>query len=572
MLKGIAASSGIAIGKVFLFEEEEFIIARRDLAENEIKKEVMRFRKAIAVVKEDMKRTSKSAYEKIGKKHSRLFDAYVMILDDPMLKNGVIKMVVKEKVNVEHALQVTINRIFQSFMEVKDEYLRERSRDIIDMGKKILKSLIGMERNGLKEIPAEVIVVAHNLSPSDTIAMRKDKVIGFAIDMGGKTSHTAILAHSLGIPAVVGLKNITYNVRPDDTVIIDGNQGIIIVNPDEITIKNYEREKKKHLDAVKELDKLRDLSAVTTDGHTIELSANIEVPEEIPMIYESGSAGIGLYRTEYLFMNRNELPTEEEQYRQYSEVSKSILPYSVIIRTLDLGADRMADGMEALAERNPFMGLRALRYCLKHPEIFRSQLRAILRAAVHGNMKILLPMISAVEELRNAKEFLVKTQEELRKEGIPFKEDIELGVMIEIPSAVLTAEILAKEVDFLSIGTNDLIQYSLAVDRVNENVAELYNPLSLAVLRLIKMIIEKGHKSGKWVGMCGEMASDPEFTKILIGMGLDELSMSAISLPKIKDSIRSISFSSAQELADEVLSAKEQSEIIKILKRDKLRS
>ncbi len=570
MIKGVAASSGIAIGKVFMFEEEEFIVEKRTLTDYEIKGEVMRFRKAIATVREELKKTSKSAFEKLGKKHSRLFDAYSMILDDPMLKNGVIKMVVKEKVNVEHALQFVINEISQSFMEIKDEYLRERSKDIIDIGKKILKNLTGTKINGLKDILSEVIVIAHNLSPSDTIAMRKDKVIGFAIDMGGKTSHTAILAHSLGIPAVVGLKNITRHIKPDDMVIIDGSQGIVVINPDEITIGNYEREKKKEQEVAKELGKLRDLSAVTTDGHTIELSANIEVPEEIPIVFEGGSAGIGLYRTEYLYMNRDDLPSEEEQYKQYSEVSKSILPNSVIIRTLDLGADRMSKTMEALAERNPFMGLRAVRYCLKHPEIFRSQLRAILRASVHGNMKVLFPMISGLDELKIVKQFMDDTQYQLSKEGIPFKEDIEIGVMIEVPSAALTADIMSKEVDFFSIGTNDLIQYSLAVDRVNENVADLYNPLHISVLRLIKMVIEKGHMAGKWVGMCGEMAADPAFTKILIGMGLDELSMSAISLPKIKNIIRSISFSSARELADEVMAAEDQGDILRMLRRDEL--
>lgn len=570
MLKGIAASPGIAIGKVFLFEEDEFIIKKKDLSEEGIKKDIVRFRAAIIKVKEEMHGISKSVSEKLGKKHSRLFDAYAMMMEDPLLKDDIIRMVTKERVNVEYAVQFVINKISQSFLTINDEYLRERGRDIIDVGKKILRSLVGMERDSLKNITSEVIVVAHNLSPSDTISMRKNRVTGFAVDVGGKTSHTAILANSLGIPAVVGLKNITQHVKPDDMLIIDGIQGLVIINPDEITIKNYEREKKKFLDAGSELSKIRDLAAVTVDGHAIELSANIEIPDELTMVYNSGSAGIGLYRTEFLYLNRSDYPSEEEQYLQYAEVAKNVMPYSVIIRTLDIGADKLNPSIEHQMERNPFMGLRAVRYCLKHQDIFKTQLRAVLRASMDGKLKILFPMISGVDELRQVKQIFATTQNEMRNEGIPFNENIKIGIMIEVPSAAIIGDLLAKEVDFFSIGTNDLIQYLIAVDRVNENVADLYNPVHISVLRMIKKIIEDGHKEGKWVGMCGEMASDPSFTKILIGLGIDELSMSVVSIPKVKSIIRSISYSAAKELADEIMLTDEQEEIKNIIRRDEL--
>ncbi len=570
MLKGIAASPGIVMGKVFLLEEEDFCIIKREIDQEEVKEEISRFRRTLALTKEEMNKVRQKVIKQMGKAHSRLFEAYLLILDDPLLKSEVAKKIASEKVNAEYAFQAIINKISKTLQMLDDEYMRERSRDVLDIGKKVLKNLLGEEREHLAHLDEPVIVIAHNLTPSDTIAMRKEKVIGFATDIGGETSHTAIMAKSLEIPAVVGLKNVTMHVSPGDTIIIDGIQGIVIMNPDSATIKNYEMQKAKFSQEVKALEKLKELPAQTRDERKIALAANIEIPEEIDSAIAHGSEGIGLYRTEYLYLNREDLPTEEEQYKEYKSVVTKMMPYSVIIRTLDLGADKFIEELGLSQERNPFMGLRAIRLCLKHPTIFKTQLRAILRASTEGNLKIMYPMISGINELREANKVLEEVRNELKNEGIQFNKKIEIGVMIEIPSAAMTSDILSKEADFLSIGTNDLIQYTLAVDRVNENVTHLYEPLHPSVLRLIKRVIDAGHKEGKWVGMCGEMAADPTFTEILIGLGLDEFSMSPFSIPKIKKFIRDVDFDSAKKLADEILSLPEQSLIKEALRRHEI--
>ena len=567
MLKGIAASPGIVIGRAFLLEEEEFYISKRTIEPADIKQEIIRFRKALAETKEEMDGIRQRVLKQLGKRHVRLFDAYLLILDDPILRNDVIRMVMEQRVNAEYALQMVIDKITKTFNIIDDGYLRDRSMDILDVGKRVLKHLLGRERQELASLPSPVIVVAHNLTPADTIAMRKENVIGFATDIGGRTSHTAIMAQSLEIPAVVGLKNITKKVTPGDTIIVDGIEGIVIIDPDSLTVENYERQKIKFTDAEEALKKLTDLPAVTADEHTVELQANIEVPEEIPSVHAHGATGIGLFRTEYIYLNRVDLPSEEEQYQQYVSVARKMIPYPVVIRTMDLGADRFVGEFGISSERNPFMGLRAIRLCFRYPDVFKTQLRAILRASVEGNLKIMYPMICCVEELRHANELLEEVKNELREEKNPFNENMEVGVMIETPSSALIADILAREAGFLSIGTNDLIQYTLAVDRVNENVTHLYKPLHLSILRLVKRVIDAGHKEGKRVGMCGEMAADPSFTKILLGMGLDEFSMSPLSIPKIKKIIRSTNLTRARELANEVLATREQEEVSKIIER-----
>jgi len=565
MLKGIAASPGIVIGRAFLLEEEEFYIAKREIAPSDIRQEIIRFRKALAETKEEMDGIRQKVLKQLGKRHVRLFDAYLLILEDPLLRDDVTEMVMAQRVNAEYALQMVIDRITKTFNIIDDGYLRDRSLDILDVGKRVLKRLLGRERQELATLSAPVIVVAHNLTPADTIAMRKENVIGFATDIGGRTSHTAIMAQSLEIPAVVGLKNVTKKVKPGDTIIVDGIEGIVITNPDSLTVENYQRQKIKYSDAEEALKKLTDLPAVTADEHNIELHANIEVPEEIPSVHAHGATGIGLFRTEYIYLNRPDLPSEKEQYEQYASVARQMMPYPVIIRTMDLGADRFVGEFGISAERNPFMGLRAIRLCFKYPHVFKTQLRAILRASVEGNLKIMYPMICCWEEMRHANELLEEVRNELRKEEVPFNENMEVGVMIETPSSALIADILAREADFLSIGTNDLIQYTLAVDRVNENVTHLYQPLHLSILRLIKRVIDAGHQIGKPVGMCGEMAADPSFTKILIGMGLDEFSMSPLSIPKIKKIIRSTNLAKAQELANRILATAQQEEVTKII-------
>ncbi len=567
MLKGIAASPGIVIGRAFLLEEEEFYISKRTIDVADMKQEIIRFRKALTETREEMDGIRQKVLKQLGKRHVRLFDAYVLILEDPLLQNDVIRMVTEQRVNAEYALHMVIDKITKTFNIIDDGYLRDRSRDILDVGKRVLKRLLGREREELATLSLPVIVVAHNLTPADTIAMRKENVIGFVTDIGGRTSHTAIMAQSLEIPAVVGLKNVTKKIKPGDTIIVDGIEGIVIINPDSLTVENYERQKIKYSDAEEALKKLTDLPAVTADEHSVELHANIEVPEEIPSVHAHGATGIGLFRTEYIYLNRIDLPSEEEQYQQYASVAQKMMPYPVIIRTMDLGADRFVGEFGISPERNPFMGLRAIRLCFRYPHVFKTQLRAILRASVEGNLKIMYPMICCVEELRHANQLLEEVKSELIKEEIPFNENMEVGVMIETPSSALIADILAQEADFLSIGTNDLIQYTLAVDRVNENVAHLYKPLHLSILRLVKRVIDAGHQFGKRVGMCGEMAADPSFTKALLGMGLDEFSMSPLSIPKIKKIIRSTNLTKVQELAKQLLATSKQEAVNEIIEK-----
>lgn len=553
VLHGIAASPGIAIGKVFLLEDDDFALVQREIGKEETKKEIARFRDALAKTRSDMLATQEKIQKALGKEYARLGAAYLLILEDPLITRDVTKKI-GEGVNAEYALYRIIEKVVRSFEMIDDEYFRERKHDIQDVGKKILGNLLGREKRSLAGMTAESIVVAHNLTPADTITMRDNLVRGFVTDIGGRTSHTAIVAQSLEIPAVVGLKNATAQVREGDTIIVDGNQGLVLLNPPQEMLDNYRREQEIQLAQVRELEKLRDLPAETADGHRVTISANIEQTDEIKSVLKHGAEGIGLYRTEFLYFNRSTLPTEEEHYEKYRSVAQKMLPYSVIIRTMDIGGDKLAHlGLEGFAEeKNPFMGLRAIRFCLKFPQIFKTQLRGILRASADGQIKILFPMISCLSELRAANKILAEVKEELRREGKPFDEKIEVGSMIEVPSAAVISDLIARECDFLSIGTNDLIQYTLAVDRVNENVASLYDPLHLSILRLLKMVIDAGHAAGKWVGMCGEMAGDPNFVKVLVGLGLDEFSMAAVQIPKIKKITRSLHLSEAKELVGEI--------------------
>jgi phosphotransferase system enzyme I (PtsI) len=554
ILQGIAASSGIAIGKVFLLEDDEFCLIQREISKDETKKEIARFREALAKTRAEMINTKEKISKTLGKEYARLADAYLLILEDPLITRDVIKKI-NEGVNAEYGLFRILEKVIRSFEMIEDEYFRERKHDIQDVGKKILRHLLGKERRPLSDITSESIVVAHNLTPADTISMRENLVKGFVTDIGGRTSHTAIVAQSLEIPAVVGLKNITGQVREGSPIIIDGNQGMVIINPTPEILENYRKEQEIQQAQGRELEKLRDLPALTVDGHRVTIAANVDSPEEVKSVLRHGAEGIGLYRSEFLYFNRSSLPTEEEHYQNYARVAQKMLPYSVIIRTIDIGGDKLTHlGLEGLTEEsNPFMGLRAIRLCLKYPEMFKTQLRGILRASAEGRVKIMYPMISGLTELRCANKLLAETKDELRREGKKFDENIEVGAMIEVPSAALTADLIAREVDFLSIGTNDLIQYTLAVDRVNENVASLYEPLHLSILRLVKMIVDAGHNAGKWVGMCGEMAADPNFTMVLVGMGLDELSVSPIQIPKIKKIVRTTSLLEAKALVQEIL-------------------
>lgn len=553
MLKGIGVSPGVTIGKAFLLGGERLSIPKREIPKGEIAEELARFEKALAHTTEEIIQIRKKVAQEIDEEHAHILDAHLLVLEDVLLIEETMRRVEKERLNVEYVFSDVLERLARRFEIMDDEYLRERASDVRDIGRRVLRNLLGRKRKSLSDLEEEVIVVAYDLSPSDTALMHKEKVIGFITDVGGKTSHTAIMARALEIPAVVGLKDITARVNRRDQLIVDGTNGVVIINPDEETLNRYRQEEVEIKVFEKKLEELKDLPAETLDGHRVELAANLEIPEEMPSILAHGAAGIGLYRTEFFYLNRADLPTEEEHYQAYKSVAEQMSPHSVIIRTLDLGGDKFTSQLEIPREMNPFMGWRAIRFCLERPDIFKVQLRAILRASAHGNLKIMYPMISGIEELKRANQVLGEVREELREKGIPFDEDLEVGVMIETPSAAMTADILAKEVKFFSVGTNDLIQYSLAVDRINEKIAYLYEPTHPAVLRLIKGVIEAGHREGIWVGICGEMAAEPALTLILLGMGLDEFSMSAVALPEVKKIIRSITLKEAKKLVKQVL-------------------
>jgi len=466
-----------------------------------------------------------------------------------------------------------MEQVVKYFDLIEDEYFRERKHDIQDVGKRIMRHLMGPMRHSLAQINKPVVVVARNITPADTLTIHEGTIQGFVTDMGGKTSHAAILSQTLGIPAVVGLRNITATVKTGEMIILDGNQGIVIVNPSQEVLLNYQREKEIELKTSQELEKLRDLPAQTRDGTRFILAANIDNPQEAKLVLRYGGEGIGLYRTEFLYFNRTDLPSENEHYENYRQVARKMLPYRVIVRTVDIGGDKIASlgGMDLPPERNPFMGLRGIRLCLRYPEFFKVQLRAILRASAEGRLGIMYPMISGVEEFLAANRILAEVKEELRQRKIPFDENIPVGAMIEVPSAAMTADIIARQADFLSIGTNDLIQYTLAVDRVNENVADIYEPLHISILRLLKKIIDAGHNAGKKVAMCGEMAADPNFTAVLIGLGLDEFSVSPPAVPKIKRTIRSLELVEAQKLAEEIFNAPSRDIIIQQIKQFHIR-
>jgi phosphotransferase system enzyme I (PtsI) len=572
ILKGVAASPGIAIGKVFLLEDDEYCLIHKEIPKTARAAELKRLDEAIEKTRAELKTTYQKINSVLGENYAKIADVHIMILDDPVMKKDVVKMI-DEGVNAEYAVFKALDKIIRSFDAIEDDYFRERKQDIQDVAKKILGNLLGKEKKTLSKIDKESIVVSHNLTPADTVAIRENFVKAFATDIGGKTSHTAIVAQSLEIPAVVGLRSISANALSGSAIIVDGNQGIVILNPTEETIANYKRELDIQSAKSKELAKLKDLPAETVDKHTIQLLANIDNVDEVKSVINNGASGIGLYRSEFMFFNRTAMPSEEEHYQSYMKVAKMMMPYGVIVRSIDLGGDKLTNlgflSMER--EQNPFMGLRAIRLCLKYPEIFVDQLRGVLRASSEGKIRLMYPMISGVEELREANKILEKVKKSLRSENIKFDENIEVGAMIEVPSAAIIADVLAKELDFISIGTNDLIQYTLAVDRVNENVTHLYDPSHPAILRLIKRIIDAGHEAGIDVGMCGEMAGDPYYTMLLLGMGLDEFSVSPAQIPKIKKIVRSVSYEESKTAAEQILKCEDKESIAKIMKRLKFK-
>ncbi|MCM8775962.1 MAG: phosphoenolpyruvate--protein phosphotransferase [Candidatus Omnitrophica bacterium] len=553
-LRGIPVSPGIVKGQAFVFHSEEvFSFPFSSIPDDRVPVEIARFEDALTLTRAEILGIRKKIYAQIGRDHSDIFNAHLLILEDRTLIEDVIAIIKEKKTNAENAFATVIQRYFKAFSQIDDEYLKERVSDIRDVGKRLLRNLSGVPKIEIGDIREKVIMIAHDFSPSETATMSKEKVLGFITEIGGPTSHTAILSRSMEIPAVVGLEGIRDAVKTGDTIILDGTHGYVIVDPDENTIEEYTREELRMTQIITELEKFRHLPAETLDGRRIVLAANIEFHDELPSVISHGAEGIGLYRTEYFYLNRSDLPSEEEQYQVYKGVAEKMSPNPVIIRTLDLGGDKFLSSLDLPREMNPFLGWRAIRFCLTRVDIFKVQLRAILRASAHGKLKIMYPMIANVQEVRKANEILLECSQELQREGLSFDPDIEVGVMIEIPSAALTSDILAQEADFFSLGTNDLIQYSLAVDRVNEKLAYLYEPTHPGILKLIKQVVENAHRLKRWVGSCGEMSGDPAIAVLLVGMEIDEISTSPLMLPKVKKVIRSIRFKDAQAIAERVM-------------------
>lgn len=564
--KGISVYAGVAIAKVFLFDTEMTVIPEYVVSRGMIPSEITRLEDALIKTRKEIVGIKERVSTEIGVKKADIFEAHILLLEDKVMIEDVIKTIERENKNTEYCLNRVVQKYIDAFSKMEDGYLKERISDLKDVYKRILHNLVGEKKQDLSSFDEDVIVMAYDLAPSDTVNIDRKHVVGFATDIGGKTSHTAIMAKSLGIPAVVGLHNVSRKVKTGDTVIIDAGKGELIVHPTEETLARYRHKIEEITTFETGLNYLQELPAETTDKKKITLSANVEIKEEVNTLEKFGSEGIGLYRTEFFYMNRHKIPTEEEHFNIYREVAQKAHPHSVIIRTVDLGGDKFFSNLEVPHEMNPFLGWRGIRFCLERLDIFEIQLRAILRASAYGNIKLMYPMISSISELRQANDVLKRMKNVLRKENIEFDEDIEIGMMIEVPSAAITADDLAKEVDFFSIGTNDLIQYTLAVDRVNEKISHLYDPAHPAVLKLIKQTIDAAHKNDIWVGMCGEMASNPVFVPLLIGMGIDELSVSPVMIPEIKKIIRSLSEEDTKVLAAEILSYSDSGKIQKAAK------
>lgn len=561
MISGIPASPGIVFGKALVLKEEKIIIDNQKIADDQIETEIARFYEGRTTALEQLSSIRDRALKSLGEDKAAIFEGHLMILEDEELEEEIIDYIRSNKANAAAAAGKIIDQQVQMLSEIDDEYLKERAGDIRDIGNRLLKNILGMHIVDLGDINEEAILVAYDLTPSETAQLNLDKVLGFITDIGGRTSHTSIMARSLELPAIVGTNNVTEKVNSGDYLILDAVNNAVYINPTQDQIDALKAQQAQLAEEKAELAKLKDLPALTLDGHRVDVVANIGTIRDCEGADRNGAEGVGLYRTEFLFMDRDSLPSEEEQFQAYKEVVEAMNGRIVVLRTMDIGGDKELPYLDLPKEMNPFLGWRAIRIAMDRREILHAQLRAVLRASAFGNLAVMFPMIISVEEIRELKAVIAKLKQELRDEGKAFDENIQIGVMVETPSAAVNAKFLAKEVDFFSIGTNDLTQYTLAVDRGNEMISHLYNPMSPSVLGLIKQVIDASHAEGKWTGMCGELAGDERATLLLLGMGLDEFSMSAISVPRIKKLIRNVNFADAKALADKAMQVPTAAEI-----------
>ena len=565
MISGIPASPGIVFGKALVLKEEKIVLDMQKIKDSQVDEEIARFYAGREAAVEQLNSIKERAYQSLGEEKAAIFEGHLMILEDEELEKEIIDYLRSNHVNAAVAANVVIDQQVAILSEIDDEYLKERAGDIRDIGNRLIKNILGMHIVDLGEINEEAILVAYDLTPSETAQLNLDKVLGFVTDIGGRTSHTSIMARSLELPAIVGTNNVTELVNTGDFLILDALNNVVYVNPSQEDIQRLKALQAKLADEKAELAKLKDLPALTLDGHRVDVVANIGTIRDIEGAERNGAEGVGLYRTEFLFMDRDQLPTEEEQFIAYKDVVEAMNGNLVILRTMDIGGDKELPYLDLPKEMNPFLGWRAIRIALDRREILNAQLRAVLRASAYGKLAVMFPMIISVEEIRELKSVIEELKVELRNEGKAFDENIQIGVMVETPSAAVNAKFLAKEVDFFSIGTNDLTQYTLAVDRGNELISHLYNPMSPSVLSLIKQVIDASHAEGKWTGMCGELAGDERATVLLLGMGLDEFSMSAISVPRIKKLIRNVNYQDAKLLAEKALQQPTAAEIERLV-------
>jgi len=550
---GIPVAPGIAHAEALVHWVEEDEIPFRKISSEEMPGEIARFEAALIATRAELLEIQQRIASSIGAADAGIFDAHLLVVEDRTLIDEVLRNLEKDSYNIETTFHRVAERYCKTLQQIDDPYLKERVVDIEDVTRRVLRHLLGRDSRSVATHDSPHVVIAHNLTPSDTAIMNRSMVLGFATEAGSKTSHTAIMARALDIPAIVGVGHICGAITSGDDVLIDGYSGTLILNPSEQTLEQYGKIELQKEAIEERLELIRDTSSTTIDGHHVVLSANIELPEELEDVADCGAEGIGLYRTEFLFFNRTVPPSEDEQYENYRLVAEKSLPHSVIIRTLDIGGDKPTESVEMAEEQNPFLGCRAIRFCLNRPDIFKPQLKAILRAGVHGNIKILLPMISGLSEIRQTRELLNECRRELSEDKKEFAEKMDIGIMIEVPGAALAARWLAREVDFFSIGTNDLIQYTLAVDRVNENIAHLYEPTHPAILELIRISCEAARANNIWCGVCGEMAGDISLTPLLLGLGVEELSTSPSLVPRVKKAVQSLTAEECSKLAEELL-------------------